>query len=352
MYRLLIIAALAFALSLFGAIIFLFLAEKIGLVDEPGGRKAHKQLTPLIGGIVIFFGCMAIPIIKIDIISWKIIALMLITLVVGLLDDFLEISAYLRLILQFFIGLGMALSLSQPLITLGDFMGLGSIALGAFSIPLICFSVSAAKNALNMVDGIDGLAGVLASIPVVAVFFLASRGGSENLAAISIALIASITVFLCLNFPLQNRPHAMCFLGDSGSTLLGFLIAYLLISAATAGLMKPVVALYLFAIPLTDSVCVFAGRVRRRVPIAQPGRDHWHHILIDGGLSARQATLFIGSIAIIIAVVGLVMNHRDVSESIIFYIFVGFICVNAAGFSLSSKFVKFLVVKGRNIYFR
>jgi hypothetical protein len=86
--------------------------------------------------------------------------------------------------------------------------------------------------------------------------------------------------------------------------------------------------------------------------VSQPGRDHWHHLLIDGGLSARQATLFIGSIAIIIAVVGLVMNHRDVSESIIFYIFVGFICVNAAGFSLSSKFVKFLVVKGRNIYFR
>jgi UDP-GlcNAc:undecaprenyl-phosphate GlcNAc-1-phosphate transferase len=352
MYKLLIIAALAFGLSLCGAIIFLFLSEKIGLVDEPGGRKAHKRVTPLIGGIIIFTGCMAVPIIKTDIISWKIIVLMFITLVVGLLDDFFEISAYLRLVLQFFIGLGMALSLDQPFITLGNIMGLGSVALGFLAIPFICFSVSAAKNALNMVDGIDGLAGVLALIPTVAIFFLASRGGVENLAAISIALLVAVTVFLCLNFPLENRPHAVCFLGDSGSTLLGFSIAYLLISSATAGLIKPVVALYLFAIPLTDSVSVFAGRVRRRISIAQPGRDHWHHLLIDGGLSARQATLLIGSIAIMIAVVGLVMNHRDVSESTMFYFFIGFMCVNAARFSLTSKFIKFLVVKVRKVYFR
>lgn len=352
MYKLSIIAVLAFALSVCGAVVFLFLAQKIGLVDEPGGRKVHKQLTPLIGGIIIFLGCMAIPAITTDIISWKIIVLMSITLGVGLLDDIFEISAYLRLAIQLFIGLGMSLSLSHPLITLGDFMGLGSVALGVFSIPIICFSVAAAKNALNMVDGIDGLAGVLALIPVAAMFFLASQGGVENLAAISIALSISIIVFLCLNFPLHNRPSALCFLGDSGSTLLGFMISYLLISSAIAGLIKPVVALYLFAIPLTDSFCVFASRIKRRVSVVHPSRDHWHHLLIAGGLSNQQATLFIGSIAIIIAVAGLIMNHRDVSESIMFYLFIGFICVNAAGFSLSSKLVKLLVKEGRNIYFR
>ena len=352
MYKFLIIAVLAFALSIFGAILFLFLAEKIGLVDEPGGRKFHKKITPLIGGIVIFLGCMAVPALNTEMVSWRIIVLMSITLVVGLIDDIFEISAYTRLILQLLIGLAMALSLNQPLTTLGDFMGFGSVALGVFSIPLICFSVSAAKNALNMVDGIDGLAGLLALIPVAAVFCLASRAGVENLLSISIALVVSLSVFLYLNFPLQNRPSAICFLGDSGSTLLGFLIAYLLISSVTAGLIKPVVALYLFAIPLIDSVCVFARRIRRGVPLFHPGRDHWHHMLIDGGFSCRQATLFIGSIATIIAVAGLIMGHRGVSESLMFYLLIGFTLLNLSNLRLSSKFINFTIRSLRNIYFR
>ena len=352
MYKFLIVAVLAFALSLFGAIVFLFLAEKIGLVDEPGGRKSHKKLTPLIGGIILFLGCMAVPIIKTDILSWRIIALMLITLSIGLIDDIFEISAYLRLGLQLLIGLGMAFSLNQPLTTLGDFLGLGSVTLGVFSIPLICFSVSAAKNALNMVDGIDGLAGVLALIPVAAVFFLASRAGVENLVSISTALIVSLGVFLYLNFPFQNRPSAICFLGDSGSTLLGFLIAYLLISSVTAGLIKPVVTLYLFAIPLIDSVCVFARRITKGFSLFNPGRDHWHHLLIDGGFSSRQATLFIGSIATIIAVAGLIMGHRGVSESMMFYLFTGLTLLNVLNFKLSSKFINLTIRFLRNIYFR
>ena len=343
MYTLSIIAVLAFAFSVFSAIVSIFIAEKIGLVDSPGGRKIHKKNTPLAGGFIIYAGCMAVPFIKIDMVSWKILVLMLITLGIGLIDDIFEISAILRLFLQFLIGLGMALSLNQPLTSLGDFLGVGSVTLGIFSIPFICFSVAAAKNAINMIDGIDGLAGVLTLIPVVAIFFLAMRANILNLAGFSIAIAVSLFVFLILNFPAQRRANAACFLGDSGSTLLGFLVAYLLVSTTTTGIIRPVVTLYLFAIPLIDSACVFFRRIKRGLAIHYPGRDHWHHQMVDGGLSVRQTTLFMGSVAVIIASAGIIMEQRGVSESTMFYFFIVLMCLQFLNLASGSTLVKFLI---------
>lgn len=349
MYSILVLLFFSLSLSVVSTIIFLAIAEKIGIIDVPGGRKRHQNNTPLIGGFIIFMGCLAFPLYKFDT-NWIFLYMLIFSaLLLGFVDDLFDLSASAKLVFQFIIGFFLATLFDLKLVNAGNLFGFGEVFLGGSSVVFICFATAAAKNALNMIDGVDGLAGSLVILPLSILFFVFFRAGAYDLANFSITIVGGLLVFLSLNFPFPWRKNAVCFLGDSGSTLLGLLVVYLLIKAASMGLLKPVVALYLFAMPLIDSAGVIFRRIMRGAAPFAAGRDHFHHILIDGGLSQRQTTLFILSLGVLMAVVGVILDHRNVPEFILFYAFLILIFLNLIIMVSAGFFVRFIIACSKKI---
>lgn len=251
-----------------------------------------------------------------------------VTVVVGLMDDRNELSARFRLLVHLAIGLIMALFMGVKLTSLGQLLPNTTIQLTWMAIPLTCFAVAAVMNAVNMVDGIDGLAGTLSLIPIAVIAALAAKAGNTPLLLTAASVIGGLLIFLLLNFPFPWRTKASCFLGDTGSTLLGFMLAWLLIRGSSEGLFNPVTALFLLALPLLDSAGVMVRRLLRRVSMTTAGRDHLHHILVDAGIPSRYATYVLSAAAIIIACVGLLLEKAGVPEWIMFSVFLGILLIN------------------------
>ncbi|SFF42514.1 UDP-GlcNAc:undecaprenyl-phosphate GlcNAc-1-phosphate transferase [Fontimonas thermophila] len=303
--------------------IVLLLSPRLGLVDHPGGRKRHCAPTPLVGGLLIYAALWALPVTgRMSVQVFALLTLATVTVVVGCLDDRRELNAKLRLLVQAVLGLLMALWAGVVLDNFGDLLGTGPLHLGLWiALPMTVFAVAAAQNAYNMVDGIDGLAGGLAAIPIAFVTGLAWFAGEAPLFELCLAAGAGLCVFLVMNYPLPGRKKALTFLGDNGSTLIGLLIAWIVIAAAQAGLFRPVFALYLLALPLLDGAGVMWRRVSRGVHLFTPGRDHLHHILTDSGLRDRYVTYFLTVLALLIAGFGWLMERAGVPELLMFVLF-------------------------------
>lgn len=329
---------IAFAMALVAAMLLLEIAPRLGLIDLPGGRKQHVRQTPLIGGLVVWVGLFALLLVVPDLLSLlPLFVLTGATIVVGVLDDRTELSAFFRLVTHLVIGLGLACWAGVRLDSLGALFSTHPMLLGWAAVPVTMFAVAAAKNALNMVDGVDGLAGVLSALPVVVVLYFASLANHEMLMQLALALSGGLLVFLAFNFPLPWRAHAACFLGDTGSTLLGLMVAWLLIQGAQEQLFRPVLALYLIAVPLIDTAGVMLRRALRGVAMSTPGRDHLHHVLIDAGMPPRHATYLIVSLAVLVACLGMIMEYRAASEGIMLVLFLILLAFNSIALRSADK---------------
>lgn len=304
-------------------------AERWGLLDTPGGRKAHERTTPLVGGLVIWAGLLTLLAVEPTSPPVALLTLATLTVVIGLLDDHHELSARFRLCIHLALGLAMALWAGIKLDSLGELMPGQPLALGLLALPVTCFAVAAAMNAVNMVDGVDGLAGGLSLLPVAMIAGLALQNGSHpELLLTASALAGGLTVFLLLNFPFPWRQRASTFLGDTGSTLLGLMVAWLLIQASSEGLFRPVLALYLLALPLLDTAGVMVRRTLRGVSLTTPGRDHFHHVFIDAGMQHKHVVYMLVALATAIASLGLLMEKRGTPEWTMFTLFAGMLVIN------------------------
>lgn len=325
-FTLLLSAALAVLASRF----FMARAGRWGLIDTPcGDRKKHAHATPMVGGLIIGAGlCSLALVMPGEGLFPYCLPLAVLTVIVGFLDDRHELSARFRLVVHLGIGVLMAVWAGTELTRLGELYPGRSFSLGLLAVPLTCFAVAAAMNAINMVDGVDGLAGALSLVPVLVIAALSAKAGNLELLITAAALAGGLCVFLLLNFPLPWRRRASCFLGDTGSTLLGFMVAWLLIRGSEAGLMSPVLALFLIALPLLDTAGVMLRRVRRGVSMATAGRDHLHHVLIDAGIPPRQAVYLLTAAAVVIASLGLLMEKNGTPEWVMLLFFLGMLGAN------------------------
>lgn len=308
--------------SIITAFILLNKGAHLVPIDRPGGRKHHEHDTPLIGGLIIFVGLLPLIFLMPSMqITAPFLTLAAVTVLLGLLDDRRELSASARLIMHLLVGLFMALWADVLLSDLGYLFGEDVFKLGWLAIPVTCFAIAASMNAVNMVDGVDGLAGALCLLPVLVVSAFAISASEVTLILQTAAVAGGLAVFLLFNFPFPWRKKASCFLGDTGSTLLGLFVAWFLIQGAQLGLYRPVLALFLLAIPLIDTAGVMLRRVLRGVSMSTPGRDHLHHVFIDSGMSTRHATIIIVAFALFIATVGVLLEMRQMPEWLMLVIF-------------------------------
>jgi len=266
-------------------------AVNIGLIDHPGGRKQHKASVPLAGGSAILFAT------AISLYVWGLphefqgMACAATGLfLIGAIDDRFDISAKLRLILQTLLVTG-ALYWDNNWLSTIAISDNFNFDLGIFQYPITVLAILGVMNAINMLDGLDGLSSGVVLIILGFLIGISVVAQQNSTTLVSTCLFGSVLGFWAYNYRFAWREKASVFMGDSGTTLLGFVLPYLAIKLS---IMAPAFApksllLWLFAIPIWDLCAVVLKRIRERKSPLDAGRDHIHHVLMNAGLSVRHS---------------------------------------------------------------
>ena len=261
-------------------------AHRLGLVDHPNYRKRHGVVTPLTGGLGISAGLLVALIVLGASIAqyWTLWLGMAVLMITGLVDDFRHLSVRLRMLIQIGVACLMVFGSDMAVHNLGPIFGTdyGPVGLGPFAQIFTIACVVFMINAINMVDGLDGLAGGIAII----IFLILAAigwmdGASTGLITVALTLALASLGFLVHNVRLPGVPRARAFLGDTGSMMLGYAIAWLAVAIATApnASIYPISVAWLLLIPGMDTLALFFRRIRLGRSPFSPDRTHLHHIL-------------------------------------------------------------------------
>lgn len=298
------------------------LAPRLGLVDRPNARKRHRGRVPLIGGLCFFLGTLAglAYFGYMDRFVVCLLAVGALILLTGLLDDLDDLSARTRLVIQ-------AGTAGLVILTTGIYIDGGGYLIGgeefrlhALGIPITIIAVVGLINAFNMLDGIDGLAAGLAIVSIVSILaFMGVGWPTVGVALLLQILAATLVPYLCVNLGWPDGRKI--FMGDAGSTLIGFLVAWSLIflSQRDAARLAPVDVLWCVALPVMDTLAVMYRRMRSGRSPLKPDRHHLHHLLLDVGYSPRQALVLLVGLSALMAGGGYALrNAPDLASLIAF----------------------------------
>lgn len=308
-----LILLLAFFVTYFATPVVKRLASKINAVDIPNDRKVHSFPIPRLGGLAIYFGfvvALCLALVLATVIGIRINHLMILgvflgstlLLLVGIWDDINNLRATTKLIWQIIAALivvsfGVEISfISIP------FNGL--VAIGFFAIPLTLLWVVGITNAINLIDGLDGLAAGVIIISSVALFFVALRTHQIGAAILMLAMIGATLGFLRYNFF-----PASIFLGDSGSMFLGFVLA----TSSIIGVLKTtlvvalIVPVLVLGVPIFDTLFAIGRRLSVGKHPFEADNKHIHHMLLRAGFNKREAVLAIYIVCFILSFIALVM---------------------------------------------
>ena len=291
-------------------------ALMLGLVDYPKGRKRHKEPVPLIGGPAILVST------GISLYIWGVpsgfegmLGASIGLFVVGMIDDKYDISAKLRLLIQTSLvtaALWLDNNWISEVIITQDF----TIYLGVGSYIISILTVLGVMNAINMLDGLDGLS---AGVVLIILAFLISTSitaGTSNISSVGIYIFGSVLGFWAYNYRFKWRTKASAFLGDSGTTVLGFILPCLAIklSIAAPSYAPKSFLLWLFAIPIWDICAVVIKRLRDGVSPLQARRDHIHHVLMNAGLSIRHSLHLIYLLTLVSISFGITIQYFSLTS--------------------------------------
>ncbi len=301
--------ALIFLFSTVCCFLLMACAPSLKLMAEPGAHRQHKNATPMVGGIAITLSlCVGI--------LWQapesrlLLPSLLFIACVGVVDDRFNLPSWLRFIAQAIAAYSLIKIAGIELKSLGFLVSPNQeVLLNQWSTPLTIFAMVGVINAINMSDGMDGLAGSMVALVLVCLLLLNSR--SANLIYISLAAVAG---FLIFNMRIL-RTQARVFLGDAGSTMLGLLLAALLVelSQQPQGI-APVTALWLLALPLIDAVAVLIARpLHGRSPFSADN-SHYHHKLLSLAYSVSATLTIALSVQIVFIVIGIAMHYGEVDQ--------------------------------------
>jgi UDP-GlcNAc:undecaprenyl-phosphate GlcNAc-1-phosphate transferase len=289
--------------------------ENLKLMAHPGDHRKHQKATPMVGGIGIYLGIL-LGFFILDRSFYLLLPSLVFLCVLGALDDRYKLPSTFRFVTQ---GLAVILMIwltGTELHSLGYLVSREEVVLGRLATPVTVFACVGVINAINMSDGLDGLAG---SLVLMTLLSLLGFSGSDS----GLILIAVFAVggFLAWNLRI-GRARASVFMGDAGSTMLGLLIAYLLVKySQTDGNLWPVTALWLLALPLFDAIGVLLVRpLRGRSPFSAD-RIHYHHQLLDKGLSVNKALVVSLLLQLLFTAIGVVLWHFRVADHLQFYLF-------------------------------
>lgn len=302
------------------------LAEKIGLVDKPGGRKKHDHVTPVHGGLVMFIGVLVACFTDMRLFeNVKVLLLLsMALLVVGAIDDVRDLGVKRRMFIQACLATLLVVATDTQISHLGYFPVVGDVHLDLMAVPFTVFCIIAGINAVNMVDGIDGLAGMLITATVFTVGVSAYLVGDSALSLYSFVMMGALAGFLFYNLRSPWNKKAKVFMGDAGSTFMGFCVVWLLVKATQGegAIYSPAMALWLLMIPLIDSGSTIIRRAAAGTSPMRAGRDHHHHVLLMHGFTPKAATYILFAISLFACALTYGMNALGMPDWLSVVVFV------------------------------
>ena len=285
------------------------LAIKINAVDHPEERKVHTKVMPRLGGLAIYLSSSIGILLFSDITAGPLLWIMLASLVIiilGIIDDIKPLSAKIKLVFQIAaasIVIYGGIDIQFINVPMSDKV----IYLGGWSYLITVLWIVGITNALNLIDGLDGLAAGVSSISLASILIMSLSMGNNLVTTIALAVLGSTLGFLFFNFY-----PAKIFLGDSGSLYLGFILATLSIlgfkNVAVVSFVFPIIIL---AVPIFDTIFAIIRRFRIKAPITVADKMHFHHCLIGMGFSHRKTVLVIYGISIVFGLAAIFLSQAS-----------------------------------------
>jgi UDP-GlcNAc:undecaprenyl-phosphate/decaprenyl-phosphate GlcNAc-1-phosphate transferase len=290
------------------------LALQKNIIDRPGSHKTHQFAKPLLGGLAIFFGVL-FPMVSALSLSDKMVSILLaafILVITGFLDDLHNLNPWIKLS-------GQTLAASIVVLNNVSYFSIFINTMAKYNIPqflVLLFLIGwiiLMINAINLIDGIDGLAAGTAAIIFIAIaFMIIFKGGSSNILGLAI-----ICTGACLGFIPHNFNPARVFMGDTGSMLLGFLLAttFLLSFSEPYSVSTALGSVFIFAFPLMDVHFAIYRRLVNRKSIFSGDKGHIHHILLAKGYSVNKTVILIYLVNICFAAMAVVLLSMNLSSA-------------------------------------
>jgi len=264
-------------------------ADKIGAIDIPDARKVHTQAIPRVGGIAMVIGSIVSILLLADV-NQQLISIVVGFIVIwgfGLWDDKCDLNYKVKFLGQL---LAVIVVVVWGDVVVRSFPFVDGPIADYFAIPLTIFALIGITNAINLSDGLDGLAGGTSLITISIIALLAFDAGGVMVAIIAMAVAGSIFGFLR-----HNTYPARLFMGDTGSQFLGYSLGVLVIvlTQSVNSAMSPLIPLFILGLPILDTIAVMGQRIYERRSPFSPDKNHIHHKLLDIGFDQYEAVFII-----------------------------------------------------------
>ena len=318
------------ALALVVALIISFLTSpvvksfsyKVGAIDVPkDGRRMHKEPIPRLGGLAIFIGFIVSILLFAEITKQMqgILLGAVIIVVLGVVDDITPLPAMLKFVIQIVAALVPTLHgvlihvISNPnLFSPNPYWNMGML-----SIPITVLWIVAITNSVNLIDGLDGLAVGVSAISATTVLVIAIVVSESQVAIVMAALVGA-----CVGFMPYNLNPAKMFMGDTGATFLGYILATMSIQGLFKfyAVVSFAVPFLILGLPIFDTSFAFIRRIAHGQSPMRPDRGHIHHRLIDMGLSQKQAVATLYVISAILGLSAVMLTTSNELKAMLFFV--------------------------------
>lgn len=329
-YSVILSFALAYLVAFAVLPIIRVFAFKVNAVDIPKDkRRMHKRPIPLLGGIAIYLGFIVGVACFTDIIENEILGILIgsfVIVLVGALDDLYDLSAVIKLLGQILaaaipIYFGVRIRIFSYPFTVGG----TQLDLSVLSIPATFIWIIIMTNAINLIDGLDGLAASVSGICAIALLFLCVVSGNTAIAAPLAAVAGG-----CFGFLPYNRHPAKIFMGDSGALFLGYILSTLSVTGLFRdySIVTYIVPIIVLGVPIFDTSFAILRRIASKEGIMHADRGHLHHRLIDMGFTQRETVTFLASLTALLSISAIVLVTGGIKRSCVVVLIMIFFIVS------------------------
>lgn len=311
------------ALAILAMVISLFLVPWVGklallwgAVDKPDARKVHTSLMPRMGGLAIYISFTVVVLLSQEI-TQQMVGLLAggtILVIVGIVDDIKDLPAKVKLVFQI-IAACIVVAFGVRVEFLTNIIFGNMLHLNVLSIPVTIIWIVGITNAVNLIDGLDGLAAGTSIIAAITMAIVGFASHQYFMASLAMVLAGATAGFLRYNF----HP-ASIFMGDTGSMFLGYNLSVMAIMgvAKSFTFLSLVTPLLVLAIPIFDTAFAIIRRKMNHKPIFKPDKEHLHHRLLSYGFNHRDTVLIIYTVSAILAACGLIMTYLNSTQGVFF----------------------------------
>ncbi|MFD2922553.1 glycosyltransferase family 4 protein [Halobacillus naozhouensis] len=289
------------------------LAIYIGATDSPDSRKVHKRLMPRLGGLAIFIGVLlgVSLFMPESMYTWPIMVGATIIVATGIIDDIYGLAPWYKLSGQ---------TLAAVIVILNgvevEFINLpygGQLEFGVLSFPITLLWIVGITNAINLVDGLDGLAAGIAAIALLTITGMAITMGNSFVMFLGLMMFGATLGFLVFNFY-----PAKIFMGDTGAMFLGFMIGVLsLLGFKNVTLFSLVIPIIILGVPISDTIFAILRRAMTGRPIMKPDSAHLHHCLLKLGYSHPETVIMIYTMSALFSLSAVFFSQATLVSSLL-----------------------------------